>query len=216
MLKGQRPGIESILAQWNRFQLNPALTPEQIFKISAGFSHDFRSHKLLSDSKDDSPAESLISHDWYYDFNSFFEFAIFAVAADFNPHFKLGKRPIAYQVEIAEGGDFSEDLLSMLGFPARHFLFGQDGSGIEGWITAEELELIWGEREFFPMTVPGGGESPRLNTEFLDFVERLHRASCGIIAGVEMRERANASLTPPGIVPAHLWENPNDFIIRFE
>lgn len=117
---------------------------------------------------------------------------VFSECASFNPHLVLGRRIFSGAVEAAPKS-IAADLLGTLidGKTGIHSMFGR---GFTGWITREELQLLWLDKANMRAA---DENSEGYFKEFLNLVETALDHRLGLISVTNVNEDPLAALEGP-------------------
>ena len=181
-------------------------TIKNIVSISNSFDKTFKinsEHQKIGDYNDQ--IEFLNKSDIHYDFCKFFEFYIFKTCADFFPHLPLGKGGVMRQFKLSPE-TLSYSIIGELDDwnPSFHY----DGMGITNWLTYEDLQYLYLDKENL------NHDDDSLGEEFLSLLETAHSSEIGFITGVDMRENILELLPNNKIVKPGTWtlENSSELI----
>ncbi|WP_316634386.1 hypothetical protein [uncultured Flavobacterium sp.] len=153
---------------------------QRIVSISSSLDETFKIHDEFHKMTNyDSQNHFLSNLDGHYEFCKFLEYYLFRTCADFNPHLGLGKGGVSrnfnihiktLSYNIIEELDNWNDFLS------------QDSMGITNWITNEDVELLFLDKENLHF------ENNELAKKFLTLLDVAHKNKLGFIMGADMRE----------------------------
>lgn len=118
--------------------------------------------------------------DGHYEFCEFMEYYLFKTCADFNPYLGLGKGGVSRNFNIARK-TISCNVMSEL--DNWNDFFSQGMMGITNWITHEDVELLFLDKENLHFEDNERAES------FLELLSVAYKNKLGFIVGVDMRER---------------------------
>jgi len=129
-----------------------------------------------------------VNADVIEDLNRLLTLIIFTECAAFNPHLILGRRIFTGNVH-AKAGSIADDIISNIHYNelgSPYYGNMSNCNGLTNWITNEELQLLWLDRDnlFSP---PDGSEE--YLKEFLGFIELALLYECGLIAVTNVNER---------------------------
>ena len=169
--------------------------------ISNSLDKTFKTNGEYQKFKDsDSQRIFLNDLDGYYDFCKFFEYYIFMTCSDFFPHLPLGKGGVFRNFEI-NVKTLSYSIIGTLD-NWNEFLCG-DGMGITNWITNEEVQDLYLDKENLHFNDNERAEG------FLTLLEVAHEYKLGLIIGVDMREN-NLELLPNNkLTNPEIWSSKN-------
>jgi hypothetical protein len=174
-------------------------TIHNIISISNSLDKDF---KINSDYEKienyDSRMQFLGNTEGYYDFCKFFEYMVFNTCADFNPHLPLGKGGVSRNFEIGIN-TFACSVMAELDY-WNEFLCG-DLMGITNWITHEDVEILYLDKENLHFT------DNKIAEGFMSLLEVAYYNQLGFIAGVDMREERLKLLPGNKLVKPETWTN---------
>jgi len=177
-------------------------TIKNIVSISNSFDKTFKinsEHQKIGDYNDQ--IEFLNKSDIHYDFCKFFEFYIF----NFFPHLPLGKGGVMRQFKLSPETLFYSIIGELDDWnPSFHY----DGMGITNWLTHEDLQYLYLDKENLKH------DDDSLGEEFLSLLEIAHSSEIGFITGVDMRENILELLPNNKIVKPGTWtlENSSELI----
>ncbi len=150
---------------------------------SQKFDIQFKHHKEF-DLKNSTDSNKLYSSSWYYDFCRFFEYYVFHTCADFYPHIPCGKYGVVHKFDIDYKLIGFDVLLEFSSFT----FFAHDGTGIDGWITNEDVELLYYERDLLILA------DDEFQNPFLQLLQIAYDNKLGLLLGGDMREDTLESL----------------------
>lgn len=130
------------------------------------------------------------------DLNRLLTLIIFSECASFNPHLILGRRIFSGNVH-AKAGSIADDIITQvryneLGSP--YYSNMSNCNGLTNWITNEELQLLWLDRDNLQLA-PDGSE--QYLQEFLAFTELALLHDCGLIAVTNVNESTLTMIEKP-------------------
>ncbi|MBW1658716.1 hypothetical protein [Flavobacterium quisquiliarum] len=117
--------------------------------------------------------------DGHYEFCKFLEYYIFKTCADYNPHLGLGKGGVFRNFNIPMK-TLSCDIIGEL--DNWNDFLSQDRMGIANWITYEDVELLFYDKENLHFE-----DNERADT-FLELLDVAYKNKLGFIVGIDMRE----------------------------
>jgi hypothetical protein len=115
----------------------------------------------------------------HFEFCEFVEYYIFKTCADFNPYLGLGKGGVSRNFTIPEK-TIACNVMSELDYWSEFFANGM--IGITSWITHEDVELLFLDKENLHFEDNERAES------FLELLDIAYKNKLGFIMGVDMRE----------------------------
>ncbi|PBJ13614.1 hypothetical protein [Flavobacterium sp. ACN6] len=163
--------INSLIEQNNQSVISISKAMNQTFKIHDEFEKitDYESQKLF-----------LGKLEWHYEFSKFLEYYLFKTCADYNPHLGLGKGGVSRNFTI-NSKTVTCNIIDELD-NWNDFLL-QDGMGIANWITHEDVELLFLDKENLHFEDNERAES------FLELLDIAYKNKLGFIIGIDMQER---------------------------
>ncbi|WP_294282890.1 hypothetical protein [uncultured Chryseobacterium sp.] len=172
-------------------------TIETIVSISNAFDKTFKinsEHQKIGD--DNAQIEFLSNLDIHYDFCRFFEFYIFKTCADFFPHLPLGKGGIMRQFKRSPETLFYSIIGELDDWnPSFHYA----GMGIANWLTHEDLQYLYLDKENLKY------DDDSLAEDCLLLLEVAHNNELDFITGVDMNENILELLPNHKIVKPETW-----------
>lgn len=112
----------------------------------------------------------------------FFEFllieTIFSSVANFNPHFKLGKRLFESLIS-AKKGSVAEELIRLITTGPNGAVLDLVDGGIMNWLNKEEVELLYLDNENL---ICQDDKYPGYVNEFKEFLFMAVNSDCGLIS----------------------------------
>lgn len=176
-------------------------TIKKINAISNLLDKTFKTNSEFQKNKDyDSQRHYLNDLDGYYDFCKFFEYYVFLTCSDFFPHLPLGKGGLFRNFEI-NVKTLSYSIIGALD-NRNEFLWG-DGMGITNWITNEEVQYLYLDKENLHFDDNERAES------FISLLEVAYENNLGFIRGVDMREDRLELLPNNKLTNSEIWSNIN-------
>lgn len=130
------------------------------------------------------------------DINILLTLIIFSECASFNPHLILGRRIFTGNVD-AKAGSVADGVISKISQAGSGTIYYGNRSncnGLTNWVTNEELELLWLDRD--NLYVPPDGSKEYLQ-EFLEFAELALQYECGFISVTNVNERTLTMIENP-------------------
>ena len=211
-LKGEKGGLTADCQEFLKFHVTGSTshlskqeleklvkqTMESIISISRSFDSTFKINDEYQKKGDcEEQVTFLDSSDSHYDFAKFFEFYIFKTCADFFPHLPLGKGGVFryFDYRLPEK-TLSSSIIGDLDDWNHHLYY--DGMGITSWISNEELQYLYLDRENLQY-------DDTLGEGFLSLLEIAHSNELGFITGVDMRESILKLLPSNKTVKPETW-----------
>ncbi|MGV3612284.1 MAG: hypothetical protein ACO1N0_15095 [Fluviicola sp.] len=149
------------------------------------------------------------------DINHILTLMIFSECAGFNPHLILGRSIFTGSVcakpkSIAENiiSKLTDNELGSIFYPSR-----SNRSGIINWITHEELQLLWLDKENIYSEKE---ETGKYFSDFLKFVEIALENNLGLISGTNMNESILKLIQSPLSVKIDVQELGLEYVINYE
>lgn len=181
-------------------------TIKNIVSISNSLDKSFRINtEYQKAQKYDAQLAFFDTLEGYYDFCKFFEYYIFKTCADFFPHLPLGKGGVMRNFDISVKA-LSDSILGELDNwnPSFHY----DGMGITNWLTHEDLQYLYLDKENLKH------DDDSLAEDFFLLLKAAHNNELGFIKGVDMRENILELLPNNKIVKPETWtlENSSELI----
>lgn len=176
-------------------------TVKKINSISNLLDKTFKTNEEYQKIKDyNSQRKFLDDLDGYYDFCKFLEYYIFMTCSDFFPHLPLGKGGVSRNFEL-NGKTLADSILGTLD-NWNEFLCG-DGMGITNWITNEDVQYLYLDKENLSFT-----NNERVEG-FLTLLEVAREYKLGLIIGVDMRENILELLPNNKLTNPEIWSSKN-------
>lgn len=176
-------------------------TVENIIAISNSLDQTFKINSSYHSINDHHERNLFLNTiNGYYEFCKFFEYYIFKTCSDFFPHLALGKGGVSGNFELSVktlSYAIIEKLDNWNGFLCAR------GTGITNWITNEELEYLYLDKEHLHFSDNKRAE------HFLRLLEVAHDLGLGFIIGVDMREDRLELLPGNKVVSPEAWKNIN-------
>jgi len=214
-LKGQIGNLESECEEFLKLYtvggLNKYSKPEvlkrvdevtrSIHEISNSLDKSFKINAEYSQIKDYKEQQLFIGKlNGHSDFCKFFEYYIFKHCADFFPHIALGKgglnrnfnlnyKTLTYSI-ISEIDEWKEVLC-------------HDMMGVTNWLSKEEIELLYLDKENLIFEEKTTGES------IYKFLEIAYQNKLGFVVGIDMRENLLEELPGNKLLSLEAWRNLN-------
>ncbi|MEY4903350.1 MAG: hypothetical protein RLZZ292_1165 [Bacteroidota bacterium] len=130
--------------------------------------------------------------DFTYYLPRFMEFMLFSYCADFYPHLPTGKHGYSLHSNSVASSIF--DLLNKGGI-----FITDDYMGIVGWITKEEVELLYhSKNEFY-----------KDNLGLINLINKAFEHNLGLILGVDMRDEILEKLPSYKFTAENEWNDTN-------
>lgn len=181
---------------------------DRFIKIANSFDQTFKIHSAFAKFDDyDLRREYVSDLDGYYDFCKFFEYYVFRTCADFFPHVPLGKSGVRRNFNLDVN---TLSYSALIDFDGWNEFFSGDGTGITNWMTNEDLELLYLDKENLRSDNNEHAEG------FLTLLETAHKYRLGLIAGVDMRENWLELLPQHKLTDAEFWQKTNQAGILFK
>lgn len=183
-------------------------TIEHISAISCQLDNTFKIHREFHTIKAyDQQKLFLNDLDGYDDFCRFLEYYVFKTCADFFPHIGLGKGGVSRNFDLPVNSLSYSIVAELDGW--NDFLSGA-GMGITNWISHEDVELLYLDKENLHYTENKRAEG------FLTLLETARDKELGLIAGVDMREDQLELLPGNKLINPVIWEGkaPNGLIFQ--
>lgn len=153
---------------------------QRIVSISSSLDETFKIHEEYNKMTNyDSQNQFLSNLGGHYEFCTFLEYYVFKTCAYFNPHLGLGKGGVSRNFNI-QTKTLSYSIIEELD-DWNDFL-SQDSMGITNWITNEDIQLLFLDKENLHF------EDNELAKSFLKLLDVAHKNKLGFIMGVDMRE----------------------------
>ncbi|MDQ6531885.1 hypothetical protein [Flavobacterium sp. LHD-85] len=162
--------INSLIEKNNQRVISISKSMDQTFKIHYEFDK-------ITDYK--SKRHYLGQLDGHYEFCEFMQYYLFKTCADFNPNLGLGKGGVSRNFTIANK-TISCNVMRELDYWSEFFAHGM--TGITNWITHEDVELLFLDKENLHF------DDNELAKSFLELLDIAYKNKLGFIMGVDMRE----------------------------
>lgn len=179
-----------------------------INSISRDLSENFKTNARFHDIKDYEQQRLFLNDlDGYDDFCRFFEYYVFKTCADFFPHIGLGKGGVSRNFDLPVNS-LSYSIITEL--DNWNDFFSGTGMGITNWISHEDVELLYLDKENLHYTDNERAEG------FLTLLETARNRGLGFIAGVDMREDQLELLPGNKLINPIIWEGkaPNGLMFQ--
>lgn len=151
-----------------------------IVSISTSLDETFKIHNEFHKITDYKSQNHYLGNlDGHYEFCRFLEFYLFKTCADYNPHVGLGKGGVSRNFNI-QIKTLSCDIIGEL--EDENAFLSQDRMGIVNWITHEDVELLFLDKENLRFKDNERAES------FLELLDIAYKNKLGFIMGIDMRE----------------------------
>jgi hypothetical protein len=128
-----------------------------------------------------------------YSLGCFMEFMIFSKCADFYPQKTLGKAGLRVE---ASKNSVADEILVNINFYDSIFI-ADDYSGIFGWITNEEVELLYYSKN----------QLINHDAGFINLLDKAFEYKLGLVIGVNMHEGVLKRLDSFKLIPIEKWDN---------
>ncbi|MFD2939955.1 hypothetical protein [Flavobacterium notoginsengisoli] len=153
---------------------------QKIVSISKSLDGTFKIHHEFHEIKDyDAQIRFIGKLEGHYEFCKFLEYYIFKTCADYNPHLGLGKGGVSRNFDIPMK-TLSCNIIGEL--DNWNDFLSQDRMGIANWITHEDVELLYLDKENLHFE-----DNERAET-FLELLDIAYKNKLGFIVGIDMRE----------------------------
>ncbi|WP_428665730.1 hypothetical protein [Runella sp.] len=174
---------------------------ETINRISNSFDTSFKVHREFHKIKNHNDRSLYLSQlEGYSDFGRFMEYYIFKTCADFFPHIPLGKGGVMRNFTI----NFKTLSYSIIGeFDSRNEFFCDDMMGVSNWISSEDVELLYLDKENLHFEDNGRADA------FLTLLDIAYKNGLGLVMGIDMREDRLELLPSYKLISSAGWENIN-------
>jgi hypothetical protein len=195
------------------------------------FSEDFKAHKALFDistrqkksTESTTTYHSLKNQDENHfidknaqaieDLNRILPLIIFSECAAFNPHLILGRGIFSSCVD-AKQKSISKEILSNIIHSPLGSIHNGFGSGLINWVTHEELQLLWLDKENLNAT---GEDAKTYFMEFIQFIEIAIDNGLGFISGTNLNVSLLKMIENPKLkIEIDLTKMRFEYIIRYE
>ncbi|WP_299325441.1 hypothetical protein [uncultured Maribacter sp.] len=181
---------------------------ENIYEISNSFDDSFKKHSAFHSLHNWSLQLDFIGKlKGHYEFCSFFEYYVFEKCSDFYPHIPLGKGGVARNFEL-KTNTYSHNIIGNL--DSWNNFFMQDTFGISNWISNEDIELLFLDKENLKF------ENNEIAEAIIRFIEIANKNKLGLLAGVDLNIDRNRLLPQNKLVSFELWKNQNCSGLLFE
>lgn len=198
-LKGQKENLEVDYQRYLLTCLNHQsnLDIGQIIEISRQFD-DTLSHFLGYQGKTNSE-EFWDFFGWHYEYTRFFTLMLFTYCADLYPYFRTGKHGIVLRMSYRQSQSLAQNILEKL-YDYRQF--SPHYSGISGWLSQEELELllldfdnVYNDDEF------------EMRDEFGAFMQKLATQKLSILQTIDVHHNELAKILPHTQISNLNWQD---------
>ncbi|MEN2400174.1 hypothetical protein GKZ90_0010320 [Flavobacterium sp. MC2016-06] len=197
-LKGYTVGGISHLSDGKRDELVQH-TIEKITSIANSLDKTFKIHDELHKIPEYKEQLSFLGKlEGYYEFCKFFEYYVFKTCADFYPHLILGKGGVYRNFEI-NVKTLSCSIIAELDDWNAFICY--DSMGITSWITSEDVELLYLDKNNLLFTDNERAEG------FLTLLEVAYNNKLGLIIGVDMREEKLELLPENKLIDTETWSS---------
>jgi hypothetical protein len=147
------------------------------------------------------------------DLNRTLTLIIFSECASFNPHLILGRRIFSDCVK-AKPKTISEDIIANIICSPTGSIHNGFGNGLINWITNEELQLLWLDKENLDATCE---DAKNYFMEFINFMEIAIDNGLGLISGTNMNESLLKKIEAPKLtIKIELTEMGFKNIVKYE
>ncbi len=163
-----------------------------IINISKSLNKEFKKEIEYQDNVKYSEAT-----EGYYDFCRFFEYILFRNCADFFPHIPLYRSGMGGNF-IIDRNSLSSSILDEI--DDWNYFFRCDMTGIANWLTNEDVELLYLDKENLHFENNVHAEA------FLRLLEIANKNKLGFIVGIDMREDSLKGLPQNRLVGQKVWE----------
>lgn len=171
---------------------------EKIISISNGLDETFKiHHEFHKGTNNDHQNLFLASLEGHYEFSEFLEYYLFKTCADFFPYLILGKGGVSRNFNIP---------IKTLCYPIVQELdhwndfLSNDRMGITNWITNEDVELLYLDKENLHF------EDNQRAEGFLNLLDVAYYNKLGFIVGVDMRDNQLKLLAENKLVHHAFWK----------
>lgn len=190
---------------------SPALLGIQTRK--KGINEDYSEfiQKLYQDEEDFQKANGHIIED----INHILTLMIFSECAGFNPHLILGRSIFTGSVST-KPKSMAEDIISKFTNNELGGIFNSSRSnrtGIINWITNEELQLLWLDKENL---YSAHKDTDKYFSDFFKFIEIAIENNLGLISGTNMNEPILKLIQSPLSVRINVKELGLENVINYE
>lgn len=181
---------------------------EKFILISKSFDETFKNQdEFIKDISYEERKEFISKLDAHYEFCRFLEYYIFEACADFFPYLGLGKGGVDRRFKIP-ARTIAESIISEL--DNWNEFFSAYGNGITNWISREDVEILYLDRENLKF------EDNELAEGFLTLLEVAYNHNLGFVCGVDMNEENLKSLPQNKLLNKDFWKNQKQTGIWFE
>lgn len=118
------------------------------------------------------------------DLSTILPLLLFSECASFNPHLILGRRIFTGCVD-AKPRSVSSEIISQITDSEYGCIYSRTGSGVINWITNDELQLLWLDKDNLFSQDP---DSENYFQEFLQFIEIAIKNNLGVVSVTNVRE----------------------------
>ncbi|MCR4031190.1 MULTISPECIES: hypothetical protein [Flavobacterium] len=170
------------IARFSEEKLNSLIEEniQKIISVSKSLDETFKIHQEFHGITDYHTQNRFIgSLDGHYEFCQFLEYYIFKTCADYNPHLGLGKGGVSRNFDIPIK-TISWNIIGEL--DNWNDFLSQDRMGISNWITHEDVELLYLDKDNLHF------EDSKIAESFLELLDVAYRNKLGLIMGIDMRE----------------------------
>jgi hypothetical protein len=172
---------------------------EDVIAVASNFDYVFTLHSEFMIDDQEERKSYLDKHNWFYDFNRFFEYIVFSTCADYFPWYRLGKCGLFTQVPM-KNRSIGYEVISKLSMRSEYNLFCCDGSGIISWISSEEAALL---KNDYSSVI----EKNEFTTDFEKFLDGVVQNQLGLLAAVNLTENILKQLKSFKLKDEKVWMN---------
>lgn len=138
---------------------------------------------------------------------------LFSECAAFNPHLILGRRIFTNRVD-AKPGSVAAEIIPKIIHSESGCIYSQFGEGIINWVTQEELELLWLDRDNIIST---NKEAEDYFNDFIKFIETALQNNLGVISVTNVKEYLlKTTKNPIFTIEFNVEESASECIINYE
>ncbi|MFC0776472.1 hypothetical protein [Flavobacterium sp. HJSW_4] len=169
---------------------------QNIISISKSMDQTFKIHHEFDKITDYKSQNSFLSRlDGHYEFCKFLEYYLFKTCADYNPYLGLGKGGVSRNFTISSK-TMASNIIDEL--DDSYDFLSEDRMGIANWITHEDVELLYLDKENLHFEDNERAES------FLKLLDIAYQNKLGFIMGIDMRESQLELLYENKLLKGHL------------
>jgi hypothetical protein len=151
-------------------------------------------------------SEFLHKASWHYDFSRFFEYFVFQTCTDYFPHLPCGKWGIRNLATTPNS--LANELIGLLE-PSR-VMFTNDYMGIMGWLTSENVELLFHDRNKINANLD------EFSSAFLNILTIAFDNKLGLMFGSDLREEILEMSPQFKLIEKERWANLNTEWLLFK